>query len=167
MRISLKIPIRHTRFVHFCSIFVVGDDRCLIPARAARSRTRIPVRTWAIRLLTDPLPIDTVYSKRGGLDVELAPDLLDEFAALGGKDPSGLVRMALASTLQRLPASQRAPLAQALLSRSEESGDHNIPPLVWTGLIAVADVDPDALVQLAADCRIPYVIPPDAPTAAR
>ena len=103
------------------------------------------MRTWAIRLLTDALPIDTVFSKRGGPDVALPPDLLGEFAALARDDSSGLVRLALASTLQRLPVSQRVVLAQALVSRSDDSADHNIPSLVWTGLIPIADGDPARL----------------------
>ena len=111
------------------------------------------VRTWAIRLLTDDLPIDTIYSKRGGPDVELPADLRNEFAALAKNDPSALVRLVLASTLQRLPVGQREQLAEALVSRSEDTTDHNIPPLIWTGLIPVAESDPDALVRLAMACR--------------
>ena len=75
------------------------------------------IRVWAIRLLTDALPIDTIFSRRGGPDVELPADLRGEFAALARDDSSGLVRLVLASTLQRLPVGQRVPLAQALVSR--------------------------------------------------
>jgi putative membrane-bound dehydrogenase-like protein len=116
------------------------------------------VRTWAIRLLTDRLAIDTVYSKRGGPDVELPAGLRNEFAALAKDDPSALVRLVLASTLQRLPVGDRVELAEALVSRSADSTDHNLPPLIWTGLIPVAESDPDALVRLAMACRLPNVL---------
>ena len=45
-------------------------------------------------------------------------------------DPSGLVRLVLASTLQRLPVQRRVELAQALLSRVEDAADHNLPVTV-------------------------------------
>jgi putative membrane-bound dehydrogenase-like protein len=140
-----------------CSLFVVGaaDPSFL---RALLRHEHESVRTWALRMLTDALPIDTVYSKRGGLEIELPADLQSEFARLATSDSSGLVRLVLASTLERLPVGQRASLATALVSRSEDRNDHNIPQLIWTGLIPVADVDPDALVQVAIGCRIPNVL---------
>ena len=61
------------------------------------------VRAWAIRLLTDDLPIDTIFSQRIGPDVDLPADLLAKLADMASDDPSGLVRLVLASTLQRLP----------------------------------------------------------------
>ncbi len=82
-------------------------------------------------------------------------------------DPSGLVRLVLASTLQRLPVNRRADLARALLSHAEDAADHNLPALIWTGLIPVADADPAALASLAADCRLPEVRPADRPPAGR
>jgi putative membrane-bound dehydrogenase-like protein len=140
-----------------CSIFVIGGtDRAFL--RGLLKHEHESVRAWAIRLLADALPIDTIYSRRGGPDVELPNELRTEFAAMARDDPSGLVRLVLASTLQRLPAGQRAELAQALASRSEDDSDHNIPALIWTGLIPLADADPVALVRLAENCRLPSVL---------
>jgi len=148
-------PARKIRAL--CSLFVIGGaDASLL--RGLLRHEHESVRAWAIRFLTDTLPIDTIFSFRGGPDVELPADLRTEFAALAREDPSGLVRLVLASTLQRLPVGQRVPLAQALVSRSEDEADHNIPPLVWTALIPVAEADPDALVRLAVDCRLVSVL---------
>jgi putative membrane-bound dehydrogenase-like protein len=148
-------PARQIRAL--CSLFVIdGTDTPFL--RALLRHEHESVRTWAVRFLTDALPIDTVFSRRGGSDVELPGDLRRELAVLAQNDRSGLVRLALAATLQRLPVSQRVELAQALVSRSEDKGDHNIPSLIWTGLIPVADTDPDALVRLAGVCRIPQLI---------
>ena len=139
------------------SLFViVGTDAAFL--RGLLRHEHESVRAWAIRLLTDRLPIDTVYSKRGGPDVALPVELSHELALFAGTDPSALVRLVLASTLQRLPAGQRVELAAALLSRSEDHADHNIPPMIWTGLIPVADSSPDALVRLALTCRLPTVL---------
>jgi len=56
---------------------------------------------------------------------------LPDFIRLAKADTSGLVRLALASTLQRLPVSQRAGLAAALLARKTDANDHNLPLLIW------------------------------------
>ena len=113
------------------------------------------VRVWAIRLLTDAMPIDTVMSKRPAVDVPLSQELLAEFKTMARDDDSGLVRLTLASTLQRLPVGQRATLAEPLLARKEDADDHNIPLMLWYGLIPVADSDPTTLARLAALCRLP------------
>ena len=141
-------------------------DRRLVPARLLR-HDHESVRAWAIRFLTDALPIDTIYSRRGGPDVALPADLRHEFAALARNDPSALVRLVLASTLQRLPVGQRVELAEALVSRSEDNADHNIPSLIWTGLIPVAESDPDALVRLALGLPIAGRAPADRAAAGR
>ncbi len=86
------------------------------------------------------------------------PDLLAKLTAMARDDSSGLVRLVLASTLQRLPVNQRLSLARELLARAEDAHDHNLPSLIWTGLIPVAETDPESLASLAADCRIPDVV---------
>jgi len=80
---------------------------------------------------------------------------LGEFVRLAKTDASGLVRLALASTLQRLPVSRRAGLAAALLAHEADANDHNLPLLIWYGLIPVADTDPAVLATLAAKCELP------------
>jgi putative membrane-bound dehydrogenase-like protein len=119
------------------------------------------VRTWAIRLLTETWPLDAAA---GPVAVEpavaaaiaaQAKTLLGRFTTLAETDGSGLVRLALASTLQRLPVPLRPQLAAALVQRVEDADDHNLPLLVWYGLIPVADVDPLELADLAVECRWP------------
>ena len=139
------------------TLFVIGGtDRALL--RRLLRHDHEAIRTWAIRLLTDAMPIDTVFSRRGGADAEWPADLDREFTDLARHDPSGLVRLVLASMLQRLPVHQRAGLAAALASRAEDATDQNIPAMIWTGLIPVAEVDPEALVSLAKACKIPTVV---------
>lgn len=119
------------------------------------------VRTWAIRLLTETWPLDAatgpvaVEPAVAAATEQQAAALLGRFASLAKTDASGLVRLALASTLQRLPLPLRPQLAAALAQRSEDADDHNLPLLVWYGLIPVADVDPAALADLAITCRWP------------
>jgi len=113
------------------------------------------IRTWAIRLLTDSLPLDTVASRRPRGELALPAAYLAEFTRMAKEDPSGLVRLTLASTLQRIPVAQRPMLAAPLLARKEDANDHNIPLMVWYGLIPVGDSDPSGLARLAADCALP------------
>jgi len=113
------------------------------------------VRAWAIRLLTDRLPLDTVLSQRVGPSVEPGKELPTALVDRARTDSSGLVRLVLASTLQRLPLKERAELATALVARSEDANDHNIPLLVWYGLIPLGDSDPMALARIGAECRLP------------
>ena len=168
-----------------------------------RAQLRHPdehVRTWAIRLLTDAWPLDTVMSARppgvpsaraperrapprqvanlssrdgarrsGGADQQTklesesdqslvtSPPTIKEFTRLAKSDSSALVRLALASTLQRLPAASRAGLAAPLLAHAEDANDHNLPLMIWFGLIPVGESAPATLAALAADCQIPLV----------
>ncbi len=116
------------------------------------------VRAWAVRLLTDSWPLDTVMSARPARAEKADTELVREFAALARIDPSALVRLALASVLQRLPVGgMRELLAGALLTRREDAADHNLPLLVWYGLIPVGNSAPEALVELAAAAEWPTV----------
>ncbi|WP_435011130.1 PVC-type heme-binding CxxCH protein [Tundrisphaera lichenicola] len=113
------------------------------------------IRAWAIRLLTDDSPLDTVMSRRPGPDAGPGPELLGEFARMAREDDSGLVRLILSSTLQRLPVADRPALAEPLLARSEDASDHNQPLMIWYGLIPVADADPSTLARLGSNCTLP------------
>jgi putative membrane-bound dehydrogenase-like protein len=116
------------------------------------------VRAWAIRLLSDNWPLDTCMSTRPvneDKDHGILPPLLEEFVKLAKSDSSALIRLALASVLQRLPAAQRPALASALVAHAEDANDHNLPLMIWYGLIPVADSDPAALAKLAASCELP------------
>lgn len=93
------------------------------------------VRVWAIRLLTDEWAIDSVYGPMEHRKVASDPELRDRFVKMAKEDQSGLVRLALASTLQRISVEDRVVLASALAGRAEDAGDHNLPKLVWFGLM--------------------------------
>lgn len=119
------------------------------------------LRAWAIGLISDYWPLDDVLGPTFVSDQHkkrVERDYLpwqEQFLKMASSDPSGLVRLKLASTLQRLPTQFRLPLASALMSRAEDANDHNLPLLVWYGLIPVAEDDPVGLAQAAADSRWP------------
>ncbi len=119
------------------------------------------IRAWAVRFITDSWPLDTVVSQRP----EWWPDRAAsdqasllwqaQFVLRARDDTSGLVRLAIASALQRMPPAQRPAIAAGLLSHAEDASDHNLPRLIWYGLIPVADSNPAQLVRLASFCKIP------------
>ena len=113
------------------------------------------VRAWAVRLLAN----GTLDRVTGECPEGLLPggSPLPRLVQMAYTDKSGLVRLTLASTLQRLPSMYRPQFAAALLSRAEDAADPNIPLLVWYGLIPVAHKQPLALAKLAAEGRFPVV----------
>ena len=131
-----------------------GLDEMFVPLLQDRDEE---IRVWAVRLLTDGLPMDTAIGKRPpGPDIGLNPAGLDGLASLASsKSESPAVRLALASALQRLPVEQRALVARGLAKHAEDADDHNLPLLVWYGLIPVADSDPMGLAKLGAECALP------------
>jgi putative membrane-bound dehydrogenase-like protein len=115
------------------------------------------VRAWSIRLLADAWPLDMVDGRRPRPEPPINRAAIDQFVQLAANDPSGLVRLVLASTLQRLPVSDRPALASALMTHGDDANDHNLPLLVWYGLAPVADADPSSLARLAAETTWPKV----------
>ena len=95
------------------------------------------LRVWAIRLLTDAWPIDSVDGPMLHRLPPSDPELRDRFVGMARTDSSGLVRLALASTLQRMPLADRPVLASALAARAEDARDHNLPRLVWFGIMTL------------------------------
>ncbi len=141
------------------TLYAIGgvDDALL---RMALQSADEHVRTWAVRMISDTWPLDTLMSVRPPEAVKADAESLsgpwqNEFLRLAQDDKSGLVRLALASALQRLPVAQRVPLATVLAGHAEDATDHNLPLLIWYGLIPVGDADPGALVNVAANSRLP------------
>ncbi len=120
------------------------------------------VRAWAIRLLTETWPIDDALgpawrsqadAKR--IDAE-ARELLPIFKKLASEVKStAFVRLALASTLQRLPVPLRAELAQQLVTHASDANDHNLPKMIWYGLIPTVQFHAEQLVHVAEACKLP------------
>lgn len=138
------------------SLYVIGDaDPAFLKAQLAHPSEH--VRAWAVRFLTDAWPLDFLTSARpaGEPAIEAVRAVVPALVKVAREDPSGLVRLAVASALQRLPVGERAAVAAALVSRREDAADGYLPLLVWYGLIPVAETDPAALVRIAAHCELP------------
>jgi putative membrane-bound dehydrogenase-like protein len=101
------------------------------------------VRGWAVRLLVEDRSVTGAAAGR--------------LVGLAREEPEASVRLALASALQRLPAAQRWPLAEALAAHAEDAADANLPLMVWYGIEDLVAADPDRAAGLLAKARLPLV----------
>jgi putative membrane-bound dehydrogenase-like protein len=101
------------------------------------------VRAWSVRLSCEgPSP---------------GAQVLGKFRELARGDPSPVVRLALASALQRLPPAVRWGVAGGLLGHPEDAADANLPLMDWYGVEPLVPADPARALRLAAAARIPLV----------
>jgi putative membrane-bound dehydrogenase-like protein len=101
------------------------------------------LRAWAIQLACEV--------------GEPSAEQLTQFALLAKSDPSPVVRLYLASALQRIPVKQRWDIATALLSHAEDARDHNLPLVVWYGIEPLVAADPERAISLAKTSKLPQV----------
>ena len=80
-----------------------------------------------------------------------APTIADA----GSKD--GLVRLHLASAMQRLPLEARFPIATALAAHVEDANDRQQPLMIWYGIEPAVVAHPDQAIALALSSRMPTV----------
>ncbi|MCG8650586.1 MAG: c-type cytochrome, partial [Pirellulales bacterium] len=122
------------------------------------------VRVWAIRLASDRWPLDDALGPTGqgtastATVAQQSATWLPEFRSMAERDSSPMVRLTLASTLQRLPVETRASLAEMLVRHADDAEDHNLPLMIWYGLIPVAKQAPAQLVEVARQCRLPKTL---------
>jgi putative membrane-bound dehydrogenase-like protein len=102
------------------------------------------VRAWAIQLELE--------------DQEVSDRVLTKLAELAREDSSPVVRLYLASALQRIAPERRWDIAQGLIiSHGSDADDHNLPAMYWYGIEPLAELDPARLLRLAAFTEIPFL----------
>jgi len=119
------------------------------------------LRAWSIQLLCERPPVGVPASAgvpsappKGGTPTK---PILARFAELAKDDPSPVVRLYLASALQRLPFQDRWAIAEGLLGHADDRSDANLPLMIWYGIEPLAGADPEKASQLATGVRIPLV----------
>jgi putative membrane-bound dehydrogenase-like protein len=116
------------------------DETLLLPLLRDRDEY---IRAWATQLLLEPhQPGDAV---------------LTELARLAREDNSALVRLYIASALQRTPVDRRRPVLDALLAHGEDAQDHNLPLMYWFALEPVVGADHAAGIEMLTSSQIPLV----------
>lgn len=91
------------------------------------------VRAWGLRIATETWPTDNIVFRPREFVFESNP-IWVRLLAMAKNETSSLVRLTLASILQRSPPNLRPELAAALLSHQQDAADHNLPKLIWYGL---------------------------------
>src|SRR4029077_19779584 len=105
-------------------------------------------RAWAIRLMEDASHASPAAKEWFTRFVE------SDLARLAASETAALVRVTLASLLQKLPLAQRAALAKSLLAHAEDAADHNQPLMLWYGIEPLATTN-GRFIDLIATARLP------------
>ncbi|MSU49384.1 MAG: c-type cytochrome [Opitutus sp.] len=100
------------------------------------------VRHWAVRLL---------------LDADTTKQSMEPLDRLAGTESSWLVRLALASALQRIALDARGALAAALISRCRPDTDTNLLRLIWYGFQPYVAAHPAEAGRIALNCGAPLL----------
>ncbi len=100
------------------------------------------VRGWAIQLLCE--------------DGKPPAKAITTFAGMAKSNPSSVVRLFLASALQRLPVADRWDIAEGLLSH-DDAADANLPLMDWYGVEPLAPDNPAKALHLAVSTPIPLL----------
>jgi putative membrane-bound dehydrogenase-like protein len=103
------------------------------------------LRAWTIQLALE--------------DRVLEPELQARFERMAAEDPSPVVRLYLASALQRLPVERRWAIAAALAAHAEDAQDHNLPLMLWYGFEPLVAADPARALELATQSKVPSLLP--------
>ena len=101
------------------------------------------LRAWAIQLELEDRIVSDAF--------------LGRMAVLAKSDPSPVVRLYLASALQRLPLEKRWAIADGLLSHAEDAEDHNLPLVIWYGVEPLVEANPKRAIAMAKSSKIEKV----------
>ena len=101
------------------------------------------VRAWAIQLLCE--------------DLSPPKAARDQFAKLAEQDDSPVVRLYLASALQRMDLDHRWAIAEHLVTHGQDADDHNIPKMIWYGMEPLVPEDPKRALKIADQSQIPLI----------
>jgi putative membrane-bound dehydrogenase-like protein len=122
------------------------------------------IRTWALRLIADKFELDTIMGdRRSGLASTFSEVAFQRFLQLAESEKSILVKLALASSLQRMPVdNRRARLAEKLASQPipanhEMVNQTTLPLLVWYGISPLTEKDPSELIEVLKFSKWPVL----------
>ncbi len=101
------------------------------------------IRAWAVQLLCE--------------DRSPPAPAVEKFVRMAREDRSPVVRLYLASALQRLDHGTRWKIAGELMAHGEDAGDHNIPKLMWLGIEPLVKENPALALQRASQSNIPLL----------
>jgi putative membrane-bound dehydrogenase-like protein len=101
------------------------------------------IRAWSIQLLCE--------------DNSAPAKAKPKFASMAKEDKSAMVRLFLASAVQRVDKETAWKVTAALMQRKEDTADHNLPLMIWFGFEKLAAEDPTRALELASQSKIPLL----------
>ena len=101
------------------------------------------IRAWAVQLITE--------------EGSPSPRVVEAFTRMARDDRSPVVRLYLASALQRMDYAVRWPVAGELMLHAADAEDHNLPTMVWLGVEPLVKEDPVKALEWAARTNIPQL----------
>jgi putative membrane-bound dehydrogenase-like protein len=110
------------------------------------------VRSWAIQLL-----LDVKRDLQADAPRVVSDAAIRQFEQMAQNDSSPLVRLYLASGLQRVPPAKRWGVIERLLAHDEDASDQNLPLLVWYAAEASVELDMPRALTLTAASKLPQV----------
>ncbi|MBI1372995.1 MAG: hypothetical protein GC159_09565 [Phycisphaera sp.] len=116
------------------------DDAALVKLLGDASEH---VRHWAVRLIVD--------------DGEASDAAIAAFGDMAKNDKSQLVRLGIASAMQRIPVDKRMDIAVGLVGHAEDADDHNLPLMYWYGIEPIVGGDKTKAAMLLGKTKIPLI----------
>jgi putative membrane-bound dehydrogenase-like protein len=99
------------------------------------------LRAWAIQLLVE--------------ERRASEEVVRQFARMARQDQSALVRLYLASALQRVPVDWRWDVLAGLYANEDDASDHNLPMMVWYAAEPAVEIDMWRALTLATETKLP------------
>ena len=118
------------------------SEKELIPLLSHQSEY---IRSWSVQLMAE--------------DKELSEGVRKTFSEMAHSESSALVRLYLASALQRLAPAERWEILEALLQRAEDNDDHNLPLMLWYATEPMIDIDMKRAMDMAVNAKSPHILP--------
>jgi putative membrane-bound dehydrogenase-like protein len=114
---------------------------------AAASSSPMPiVRAWCIQLAFDR----GEFAEFTETDAKIIADV-------ASREESPVVRLYLASSLQRIPVEKRAAILKHLIRHTEDAADRNLPLMYWYAAESLAAKNPLEAYRMVADSPIPIL----------
>ncbi len=110
-----------------------------------------------LALLDDKEQYVRAWTMQFELEDREAPEAFRAKLAQVAADPSPVVRLHVASVLQRVPLDQRWPIADALVVNAANADDQNLPLMIWYAIEPLVSADKTRAVQLLVKAKIPIV----------
>jgi hypothetical protein len=99
------------------------------------------LRAWSVQFLCEKAPP--------------SENVLKEIARLARLDDAPIVRLYVASAMQRLPLEQRWDLASGLAAHPEQQIDPNLTCMIWFGIEPAIASDPPRSAALVGTSKLP------------